>query len=161
MFNEQLHKTPISASFCLFDPRWTIVNGTVYSAAQFRYFRLFQTSSLWPGRAFLPADNGRMRRAVFKPFRSFSRRADQQADGMSAELERKVEAKEKKNVKKAKGPNEKKKTEVRDTGVETKGEDNHEIGILYARELGISEEFVLRMVEAFAYFDKVLIIILI
>ena len=77
---------------------------------------------------------------------------------MSAELERKVEAKEKKNVKKAKGPNEKKKTEVGDTGVETKEKDNHEIGVLYARELGISEEFVLRMVEAFAYFDKVLII---
>ena len=102
-----------------------------------------------------------MKRAVFKPFRSFSRRADQEADGMSAELERKVEAKEKKNVKKAKGSNEKKKTEVGDTGVETKEEDNHEIGVLYARELGISEEFVLRMVEAFAYFDKVLIIILI
>ena len=98
---------------------------------------------------------------MFKPFRSFSRRADQEADGMSAELERKVEAKEKKNVKKAKGPNEKKKTEVGDTGVGTKEEDNHEIGVLYARELGISEEFVLRMVEAFAYFDKVLIIILI
>jgi len=95
-----------------------------------------------------------MRRAVFKPFRSFSRRAHEEADGMSAELERKVEAKEKKNVKKAKGPNEKEKTEVGDTGVGTKEEDNHEIGVLYARELGISEEFVLRMVEAFAYFDK-------
>ena len=79
---------------------------------------------------------------------------------MSAELERKVEAKEKKNVKKAKGPNEKEKTEVGDTGVGTKEEDNHEIGVLYARELGISEEFVLRMVEAFAYFDKVLNLIL-
>ena len=78
---------------------------------------------------------------------------------MRAELERKVEAKEKKNVKKAKGPN-KKKTEVGDTGVGTKEEDNHEIGVLYAGELGISEEFVLRMVEAFAYFDKVLILIL-
>ena len=98
---------------------------------------------------------------MFKPFRSFSRRADQEADGMSAELERKVEAKEKKNVKKAKGPNEKENTEVGDTGVGTKEEDNHEIGVLYARELGISEEFVLRMVEAFAYFDKVLIIFLI
>ena len=76
---------------------------------------------------------------------------------MSAELERK----EKKNVKKTKGPNQKKKTEVGDTGFGTKEEDNHEIGVLYARELGISEEFVLRMVEAFAYFDKVLIIILI
>ena len=62
----------------------------------------------------MPADNGIMRRAVFKPFRSFSRRAHEEADGMSAELERKVEAKEKKNVKKAKGPN-KKKTEVGDT----------------------------------------------
>ena len=93
---------------------------------------------------------------MFKPFRSFSRRAHEEADGMSAELERK----EKKNVKKAKGPN-KKKTEVGDTGVGTKEEDNHEIGVLYAGELGISEEFVLRMVEAFAYFDKVLIIILI
>ena len=102
-----------------------------------------------------------MKRAVFKPFRSFSRRPHEEADGMSAELERKVEAKEKKNVKKAKGPNEKEKTEVGDTGVGTKEEDNHEIGVLYARELGISEEFVLRMVEAFAYFDKVLIIILI
>ena len=97
---------------------------------------------------------------MFKPFRSFSRRAHEQADGMSAELERKVEGKEKKNVKKAKGPNQKKKTEVGDTGVGTKEEDNHEIGVLYARELGISEEFVLRMVEAFAYFDKVIILIL-
>ena len=35
--------------------------------------------------SFLPADNGRMKRAVFKPFRSFSRRADQEADGMSAD----------------------------------------------------------------------------
>ena len=34
-------------------------------------------------------------------------------------------------------------------------EDGHEIGVLLARELGISEEFVLRMVEAFRYFDKV------
>ena len=93
---------------------------------------------------------------MFKPFRSFSRRAHEEADGMSAELERK----EKKNVKKTKGPNQKKKTEVGDTGFGTKEEDNHEIGVLYARELGISEEFVLRMVEAFAYFDKVLNLIL-
>ena len=35
------------------------------------------------------------------------------------------------------------------------GEDGHEAGVLLARELGISEEFVLRMVEAFCYFDKV------
>ena len=97
---------------------------------------------------------------MFKPFRSFSRRAHEEADGMSAELERKVEGKENKNVKKAKGPIQKKKTEVGDTGVGTKEEDNHEIGVLYARELGISEEFVLRMVEAFAYFDKVLNLIL-
>jgi len=33
-------------------------------------------------------------------------------------------------------------------------EDGHEVGVLLARELGISEEFVLRMVEAFRYFDK-------
>ena len=35
------------------------------------------------------------------------------------------------------------------------GEDGHEVGVLLARELAISEEFVLRMVEAFSYFDKV------
>ena len=35
------------------------------------------------------------------------------------------------------------------------GEDGHEAGVLLARELEISEEFVLRMVEAFCYFDKV------
>ena len=37
-------------------------------------------------------------------------------------------------------------------------EDGHEVGVLLARELGISEEFVLRMVEAFCYFDKVFLL---
>ena len=38
------------------------------------------------------------------------------------------------------------------------GEDGHEVGVLLAKELGISEEFVLRMVEAFRYFDKVFLL---
>ena len=37
-------------------------------------------------------------------------------------------------------------------------ENGHEAGVLLARELGISEEFVLRMVEAFCYFDKVFLL---
>ena len=37
-------------------------------------------------------------------------------------------------------------------------EDGHEVGVLLAKELGISEEFVLRMVEAFRYFDKVFLL---
>ena len=40
-------------------------------------------------------------------------------------------------------------------GVELGTGDAHEVGVLLAGELGISEEFVLRMVEAFFYFDKV------
>ena len=40
-------------------------------------------------------------------------------------------------------------------GVELGTGDAHEVGVLLAEELGISEEFVLRMVEAFFYFDKV------
>ena len=40
-------------------------------------------------------------------------------------------------------------------GVELGTGDAHEVGVLLAEELGICEEFVLRMVEAFFYFDKV------
>ena len=40
-------------------------------------------------------------------------------------------------------------------GVELGTGDAHEVGVLLAGELGISEEFVLRMVEAFFHFDKV------
>jgi len=48
----------------------------------------------------------------------------------------------------------KKKTGGEEVAVGLGGEDEHEDGMLLAKELGISEEFVLRMVEAFCYFDK-------
>ena len=45
-----------------------------------------------------------------------------------------------------------------EVSVGSREEDGHEVGVLLARELGISEEFVLRMVEAFCYFDKVFLL---
>merc|ERR1719391_896035 len=61
------------------------------------------------------------------------------------DLERSREASEKKKEKKERS---------REVSVGSREEDGHEVGVLLARELGISEEFVLRMVEAFCYFDK-------
>jgi len=48
----------------------------------------------------------------------------------------------------------KKKNGGEEVAVGLGGEDGHEDGVLLAKELGISQEFVLRMVEAFCYFDK-------
>jgi len=48
----------------------------------------------------------------------------------------------------------KKKKSGEEVAVGLGGEDGHEDGVLLAKELGISQEFVLRMVEAFCYFDK-------
>jgi len=97
-----------------------------------------------------------MKRMVSRSFTRWRGRDESQEGGRRKKVEKNTE-KEMKGKKLPFDKKEKKKKEegkIGEVAVGLAGEDGHEAGVLLARELGISEEFVLRMVEAFCYFDK-------
>ena len=105
-----------------------------------------------------------MYRMVSKQFRSLTRwgeREDSKEKVRRGKLEENQEKEMKKQATTAalrnKGGLERTNLRNERGGVELGTGDAHEVGVLLAEELGISEEFVLRMVEAFFYFDKVAI----